>query len=368
MWTDTTVTIDHGLAVLHVTKTGADVVGAPAYLFTPSGGYLGKSETTDENGVAQFLLPDQQYKFRIDYEGSQYWSDVVTIIAYEENDIELNLDLLALDLTNDPNPVRFDGVPPRLESEKAVVALLSSLPSFLAVNAYAQTGPEKTYFFINDHIGTPQKVIDETGVVVWSADYRPFGEANVTVDTLDNNFRFPGQYYDQETGLHYNWHRYYEPVIGRYLTSDPSHSINANKLAIPLLIPSLMETPQELHDYSYVSSNVVNRTDPSGLLGLFGPGLTNIRKGPNGCDKRDPYRDCLSRAKKARDLCNRLLWAAQAKCTSICALACIGSTAGYPACFATCAFACHRGFSIGRAGCWATYVGMMEACRRSYGE
>ena len=220
-WADTTVTIDHGLAVLHVTKAGADVVGAPVYLFTPSGTYLGKSETTDENGVAQFLLPGQQYKFRVDHEASQYWSDVVTIIAYEENDIELNLDLLALDLTNDPNPVRFDGVPPEVEPEKAVVALLASLPGFLVDNAYAQAGSEKTYFFINDHLGTPQKVIDETGVVVWSADYRPFGEANVTVSTLENNFRFPGQYFDRETGLHYNWHRYYGPGVGRYLTADP---------------------------------------------------------------------------------------------------------------------------------------------------
>ena len=35
------------------------------------------------------------------------------------------------------------------------------------------------------------------------------------------NFRFPGQYYDQETGLHYNYHRYYDPNTGRYLTPDP---------------------------------------------------------------------------------------------------------------------------------------------------
>jgi RHS repeat-associated protein len=35
------------------------------------------------------------------------------------------------------------------------------------------------------------------------------------------NLRYPGQYYDAETGLHYNWHRYYDPRIGRYITSDP---------------------------------------------------------------------------------------------------------------------------------------------------
>jgi RHS repeat-associated protein len=49
----------------------------------------------------------------------------------------------------------------------------------------------------------------------------PFGQADVIVGTVDNNLRFAGQYYDAETGLHYNYHRYYDPKIGRYLRADP---------------------------------------------------------------------------------------------------------------------------------------------------
>jgi RHS repeat-associated protein len=62
---------------------------------------------------------------------------------------------------------------------------------------------------------------DESGTVVWRATYDPFGMATVTVNNVALNVRFPGQYFDAETGLHYNYYRYYEPSIGRYLTSDP---------------------------------------------------------------------------------------------------------------------------------------------------
>ena len=62
---------------------------------------------------------------------------------------------------------------------------------------------------------------DASGTVVWAADYKPFGEATITVSTITNNLRFPGQYFDVETGLHYNYYRDYNPVIGRYIESDP---------------------------------------------------------------------------------------------------------------------------------------------------
>ena len=71
-----------------------------------------------------------------------------------------------------------------------------------------------------DHLGTPQVLTDDSGAIAWEAHYRPFGDA-ITTGSLTFNLRFPGQYHDGETGLHYNWHRYYDPATGRYLTSDP---------------------------------------------------------------------------------------------------------------------------------------------------
>jgi RHS repeat-associated protein len=78
------------------------------------------------------------------------------------------------------------------------------------------------YFYHNDHLGTPQKMTSVTGAIAWSAKYESFGKAEIDASsTIVNNLRFPGQYYDQETGLHYNYHRYYDPRIGKYLMADP---------------------------------------------------------------------------------------------------------------------------------------------------
>jgi len=76
-------------------------------------------------------------------------------------------------------------------------------------------------FFINDHLGAPQKLFDTAGKTVWEAGYLPYGEARILIAGIENNLRFAGQYFDAETGLHYNWHRYYDPATGRYLTPDP---------------------------------------------------------------------------------------------------------------------------------------------------
>jgi RHS repeat-associated protein len=68
---------------------------------------------------------------------------------------------------------------------------------------------------------------DGAGVPVWNASYSPFGQAQVDEDPDLNgipvtfNPRFPGQYFDSETGFHYNYFRVYDPATGRYINSDP---------------------------------------------------------------------------------------------------------------------------------------------------
>ena len=103
------------------------------------------------------------------------------------------------------------------------------------------------YFYVTDHLGTPQQMVDAQGTVVWQAAYLPYGEAKVLKATVQNNLRFPGQYFDAETGLHYNWNRYYNPKTGRYITADPIGLVGG------------------MNVYAYVGGNPVNAVDPWGL-------------------------------------------------------------------------------------------------------
>ncbi len=83
------------------------------------------------------------------------------------------------------------------------------------------TQDEAVYFVHTDHLATPQKITDSAQTVVWSRSYEPFGEVEETVNIVENNIRFLGQYADGETGLHYNYFRDYDPGLGRYVESDP---------------------------------------------------------------------------------------------------------------------------------------------------
>ncbi|MEE4928025.1 RHS repeat-associated core domain-containing protein, partial [Pseudomonas alliivorans] len=83
--------------------------------------------------------------------------------------------------------------------------------------------PENTlYYFHTDQIGTPLEMTDIDGQIVWQATYKAWGSLEaLTVNEVEQNLRFQGQYFDEETGLHYNTFRYYDPEVGRFITQDP---------------------------------------------------------------------------------------------------------------------------------------------------
>jgi RHS repeat-associated protein len=98
----------------------------------------------------------------------------------------------------------------------------------LFVKTRNSNGQETIAHYHHDHLDTPVLATDSQGNIVWSASYGAFGRASITTPeatqdkpTIISNLRLPGQYEDEETGLHYNWNRYYDPETGRYVTQDP---------------------------------------------------------------------------------------------------------------------------------------------------
>jgi len=178
------------------------------------------------------------------------------------------------------------------------------------------------YYYLNDRLGTPQLMTDDAGTIVWEASYKPFGETTINPrSSVVNNFRFPGQYYDQETGLHYNYFRYYDPRTGRYVRPDPLNlaqiqiarqtssnalerflvvesggdvffAVEQNNLSVFLNSYLLSQyssfNPQTLAFYPYVLNNPLALTDSLGLWAIsiafykgFGGGFV-FGKNPGG--------------------------------------------------------------------------------------
>ncbi len=80
--------------------------------------------------------------------------------------------------------------------------------------------PEVLTYLHPDQLGTPKFATDNSGTQVWSWAPDAFGIGNPS-GSVTVNLRMPGQYYDAESGIFYNWNRYYNPEIGRYVSSDP---------------------------------------------------------------------------------------------------------------------------------------------------
>ncbi len=117
-------------------------------------------------------------------------------------------------------------------------------------------------FLYTDHLDTPRVAIDSAGRQRWSWVAEPFGNSAAVTNPLglgpvDLPLRMPGQLFDADTGLLYNWHRHYDAGVGRYTQSDPIGLAGG------------------INTYSYVGGNPLSYVDPRGLAGCkwVGPAL-----------------------------------------------------------------------------------------------
>lgn len=140
------------------------------------------------------------------------------------------------------------------------------------MNVTVNPGVAQLYFIHADHLNTPRLITNSMGQDVWRWDNTdPFGanapnENPSGLGTFTCNLRLPGQYFDKETNLHYNYFRDYDPAIGRYIQSDP------------------IGLRGGINTYAYVASNPLGRTDPLGLFVITGSGTVqgSIMVGPVG--------------------------------------------------------------------------------------
>ena len=118
----------------------------------------------------------------------------------------------------------------------------------------------RVIYFDVDHLNTPRAARDQSGAVVWRWEGDAFGSTPPNENpggtgVVTVNLRFPGQYFDKESGLDYNGQRSYDPATGRYIQSDP------------------IGLEGGINTYAYIGGSPLADIDPSGLAG--------VRNGPS---------------------------------------------------------------------------------------
>lgn len=157
---------------------------------------------------------------------------------------------------------------------------LTGIPSFAT---------ERVFFYHNDATGTPLAMTDESGGVVWEADYMPFGEEHSLSETVNNKHRFIGKEKDEETDLYYFGARYLDSRIGRFIKPDPVGITESDLI-----------NPQRFNRYTYSLNNPYRYYDLDGNtvwdivdIGFFAHSLFRFASDPSWANAGDLGLDTL---------------------------------------------------------------------------
>jgi len=134
------------------------------------------------------------------------------------------------------------------------IYLLQFTPYSLANNE------EQIFYYLHDHLGGIDAVVDENGNIVERNDYLPYGEDRIIIDNSDEDYGYTGKEKDDESGLYYYGQRYYDPKIGRFTQIDPLILGESEKT-----LPDILANPQAFNSYSNVLNNPMRYVDEEGL-------------------------------------------------------------------------------------------------------
>ncbi|AVT10223.1 RHS repeat-associated core domain-containing protein [Paracidovorax avenae] len=132
----------------------------------------------------------------------------------------------------------------------------------------ARSAPMRIRHFLCDHLGTPIALVDangpQAGLITWAATYHAWGAVREEYDPhgIGQPIRFQGQQLDAETGLHYNRFRYYDPLLGQYVTQDPIGLEGGLHASIYPLSPTTEIDPLGLLSSSTVDMNFFPHNEP----------------------------------------------------------------------------------------------------------
>ncbi|EFK0382282.1 RHS repeat protein, partial [Escherichia coli] len=135
------------------------------------------------------------------------------------------------------------------------------------------TPARKIHLYHCDHRGLPLALISKEGATEWCAEYDEWGNLlnEENPHQLQQLIRLPGQQYDEESGLYYNRHRYYDPLHGRYITQDPIGLKGGWNFYQYPLNPVINVDPQGLVDINlYPESDLIHSVaDEINIPGVF---------------------------------------------------------------------------------------------------
>jgi Rhs family protein len=184
----------------------------------------------------------------------------------------------------------YDGLTPVIERDSAGTTLavytrIPDAPGGIGGLISSKNGAN-TYYYHDSHLGNVNQITNSTGVIVQTYDYDTFGNVASQTGSLTQAYKYKTKEASEDTGLIFFGARYYNLLIGRFITPDPLGMVDGPNL------------------YAYCNSDPIDLVDPWGLEagGIIFPGPTPIPGGTLWGDSGIPWDDINRRQEYQRSL------------------------------------------------------------------